>query len=221
MIAEPNIVVFGGSFDPPHLGHQKLVQTVLERFNNARVLVVPAYQPVIDKTKEKVTSSGFEHRLAMTKLAFSEKGFAGKVAVSTIEESLARPSYSYRTLNALREVVPSQRFAFLIGDDQLKKLASWYEIKNLCSNFDFIVVRRDLKDLEKTLEEQAKLIGLDCIIQGSSWTWKNTEHGGLFIDEAVSEAKSSKIRAEIDAKASQAELSPLVSTYVNENKLYH
>ena len=74
----PTLAVFGGSFDPPHLGHVMVPALVLSLTRASEVLIVPSYQHPFEK---KLTA--FDHRVALCKLAFG--AYTDQVKVSTIE----------------------------------------------------------------------------------------------------------------------------------------
>lgn len=90
------IGVFGGSFNPPHVGHVMAVTYALSVGRFDRVLVVPTFKHAFAKDE---TLIDFSHRFAMAKLAFKQ---LSNVIVSDIERELPTPSYMVNTLNNLR-----------------------------------------------------------------------------------------------------------------------
>ena len=87
-----NVAIFGGSFDPPHVGHVLAVAYARATGGFDRVLVVPTYAHSFEKTL-----SPFAARVDMTSLAMKDLPFA---EVSTVEASLPSPSRTIRTLEA-------------------------------------------------------------------------------------------------------------------------
>lgn len=123
--------VFGGTFDPVHLGHLIVAQEVRFRAALDNVLFVPAGQPP-HKPGRVITPAA--HRLAMLERALaSEPSFA----ISRIEIDRPGPSYSVTTLRALRaELGPSADLYFILGSDQVADLPTWHrpaELLELCT----------------------------------------------------------------------------------------
>lgn len=114
------IAFFGGTFDPPHLGHTRLAAQVLARGLTDMVLFVPAWQP---PHKPGMQISSFEQRLEMLKLAIADKsGFC----ISDIERRLGKsPSYTVEILRELDREYPGDSLQLMIGADSLEQLHSW------------------------------------------------------------------------------------------------
>lgn len=115
------IAVFGGSFDPPHVGHVLLAAWALSAGGVDRLLVVPTFAHAFGKK-----SAAFEHRVAMAQHAFSLFDPA-RVEISRIEASLPQPSFTLRTLEAVRAQHPSAALRLLVGADVLAALPRWHE----------------------------------------------------------------------------------------------
>lgn len=112
-----SVAVFGGAFDPPHLGHVALVRAALERFDFERVLVVPAGNP---PHKKVATSAEIRARLAG--LAFRD---IPAVEISTVELEPAGPRYTVDTLRRLGERYDD--LTLLVGADQFAGFLHWRE----------------------------------------------------------------------------------------------
>jgi nicotinate-nucleotide adenylyltransferase len=111
------VAVFGGAFDPPHLGHVALVRGALEHFGFERVLVVPAGDP-----PHKAVPTPAEIRAHLAELAFA--GIAC-VEISPIELEPGGPRYTIETLRRLSESCDD--LALLVGADQFAGFLSWRE----------------------------------------------------------------------------------------------
>jgi nicotinate-nucleotide adenylyltransferase len=113
--------VFGGTFDPPHVGHLAMAEWARVRLELDRVLFVPAGRPP-HKPRARVSSAAA--RLAMTRLAVR-----GNPAfeVSPIEVRSPAPSYTVDTLRRLRAARPNARWFLLIGADSLDEFHTWRE----------------------------------------------------------------------------------------------
>jgi nicotinate-nucleotide adenylyltransferase len=113
------IGVFGGTFDPPHLGHLALAEAASDELGLERVLFVPAADPPHKRAR---TKSAFAHRLAMTRLAV--RGNA-RFSVSDVESRRDGPSYTVETLRRLERRHPDSELWLLLGEDSLHDLPAW------------------------------------------------------------------------------------------------
>lgn len=110
---------FGGSFDPPHVGHLLAATWVLSTRRVDRVLVVPTFLHAFGKSL-----TPFPHRRRMAELAFSN---VRGVEVEPIEARLSGPSYTVRTLEHLRKMRPATTWRLMIGSDLVNDLPRWRE----------------------------------------------------------------------------------------------
>lgn len=122
-------VVYGGSFNPPHLGHQMACLYLLEGLGAAAVWVLPAFVHPFGKPL-----ASFTHRLAMCRL--TAKALGARVTVSDIESRRDASGYTYDTLCALRALYPRRQWALAIGSDILAETHAWHrwsEIEELAT----------------------------------------------------------------------------------------
>lgn len=132
--------LFGGSFDPVHLGHLIVAEAVAEALD-ARVRFLPARgQPF----KRAAHEAAPEQRAAMLELAAAGNP---RFAVERIEFTLPAPSYTVRTLRALATQAPGVRFTLLLGADAVRDLPSWFEVDALPGLADVVVFARPGFDL--------------------------------------------------------------------------
>lgn len=111
--------VFGGTFDPVHLGHLIMAAELGDALGLERIIFVPAGQPP-HKSAQIVTAD--EHRLAMLRLAIAGNPH---FELSTIELDRPGPSYTADLLATLREQLPDAVLVFLMGEDSLRDLPTW------------------------------------------------------------------------------------------------
>ncbi len=129
-------ILFGGSFDPIHIGHLIVAQAAMEKCRAAGVLFVPArISP--HKTHRSITSGA--HRLKMISLAIKAQP---AFAVSNVEINRPGPSYTWDTLDALEKTHPHHQFVLLLGWDQLSGLGTWYRAEELLARVDVAVLPR-------------------------------------------------------------------------------
>lgn len=116
-----NIGIFGGTFDPPHLGHLILAERCREQAGLDQVWFLVSYVPP-HKTDRDLTR--FEQRCDMAALAIT-----GQPAfrVEPIEKELPPPSYTAETLAELARRHPDDTFSLIIGGDSLNDLPTWYQ----------------------------------------------------------------------------------------------
>jgi nicotinate-nucleotide adenylyltransferase len=147
--------IFGGTFDPIHLGHLILAENCREACRLDRVLFIPAGQPP-HKADRQITLG--RARLEMVELAIA--GHAA-FAVSSIELDRDGPSYSADTLAALAREYPGADLFFLIGSDSLADLPMWYQPARIAELATIVVATRpgiarpDLSPLRGILKPDA------------------------------------------------------------------
>jgi nicotinate-nucleotide adenylyltransferase len=161
-----NIGLFGGTFDPIHLGHLIISELILEELELNQVWLVPAAQP---PHKLDHTISSFSHRAAMAERAIHNNP---RLAVNRIEETLTGPSYTVQTLRLLTESFPLNRYFLIIGADSFVNFDQWkdpWEILDLCvpvvyprSGYD--CSKADQRLMEKSLFPGLPLIGLSSSV---------------------------------------------------------
>ena len=133
MVGKLRAAVFGGTFDPPHLGHVRLASEVLERGRADKVIFVPA---AIPPHKPGVPITPFHHRLAMLELAL--EGFERKIVSDLEFRRLPEPSYTIVTMRELARLHPDFELELLIGGDSLRNLHTWRDAVALATDFAVI-----------------------------------------------------------------------------------
>ena len=128
------IALFGGSFDPPHVGHVLAVRYLLVTGAVDEVLIVPVYEHAFHKQLTQ-----FEVRLELLRLAFADET---RVTVSSVEQSLPRPNYTLNTVKALADQFPQAQFRLVVGADVLPDLDKWHHFEELRSLAPLLVLGR-------------------------------------------------------------------------------
>ena len=129
------IGIFGGAFDPPHAAHVMVAGYALCCAGIDRLLVIPCAQHPFDKQM-----SPFDIRLKMAKSAFSI--YKDLVEVNPIEGKLPPPSYTVRTLEALKGRYPEADFVLIMGSDNARRLDKWKEPERIRELARIFVVQR-------------------------------------------------------------------------------
>ncbi|MFZ4394739.1 MAG: nicotinate-nucleotide adenylyltransferase [Kiritimatiellia bacterium] len=134
------IGILGGTFNPVHIGHLLVAQTVRETCGLDRVLLMPCHTPP-HKTCDVLASVA--DRLAMLRLATA--GDPG-LEVCTLETDRGGVSYAVDTMTDFRAQHPGRKPYFIIGMDSLCELHLWRRVEELLRLTDFVVVDRPGKD---------------------------------------------------------------------------
>jgi len=130
------IGVFGGTFNPPHLGHLRLAQAAKVQCALDTVLIMPANIP---PHKEAHDLIGSFDRLELCRLTFADDGFV----VSDLELRRTGKSYTVDTMYALRDAYPDDELFLIIGSDMLLSFDRWYRWREILSLCKLIVLSRD------------------------------------------------------------------------------
>lgn len=126
------IMIFGGSFDPPHNGHVRIAKEVLEKKIVDKVWLVPHSEHAFNKQ-----TSLAMHRLEMLKI------LAGKnIEVCDYEVKKGGKSYTIDTLEHFRKERPLDEFSLLIGSDQIGSFDKWKDYKKILNDFKVYVYPR-------------------------------------------------------------------------------
>lgn len=121
MGATRRLGLFGGTFDPPHVGHLIVAQDVHEALGLDRTIFVPAAVPP-HKADEGVSSPSV--RLEMMRAAVADDG---RFEVSEMELERGGPSYTVETLKEFRRRRPGALVFFIVGADQFRSFHTWRE----------------------------------------------------------------------------------------------
>ena len=148
------IGIFGGTFDPPHLGHLILASEVRYQLMLDRLLWVLTPAPP-HKPDRPITP--LEHRLAMVAAALSD---APDFELSTVEIDRPPPHYAIDTVRLLRAKFPGDALIFLMGGDSLRTLDEWHEAEALVAELDGIGVMRRPEDQVDLTDIGARLPGV-------------------------------------------------------------
>lgn len=127
--------LFGGSFDPVHVGHLVVAEAVADALG-MRVRFVPAREQPLKRAAHAATP---EQRTAMLEAAIAGNP---RFRLEPIELELPRPSYTVRTLRALAEREPGNRFVLLVGGDAVEELPTWHEVEALPALADLVAFER-------------------------------------------------------------------------------
>ena len=185
--------IFGGSFNPIHKGHISLAKQLREKAGLDEVWLMVSPQNPLKASADLIDD---EIRMQMVRLAV--EGEEGIIA-SDYEMHLPKPSYTWNTLQSLKQDYPDREFVLMIGGDNWQLFDKWYRADDILNNFQVVVYPRS--------EE--------CGVRSENG------HNPMIIQADLIDISSTEIRERIKAGKGINRLVPkAVAEYINKNKLY-
>lgn len=134
------IAVYGGAFDPPHVGHMFVITALLNTEGIDEVWLVPAG----DDRYDRPVNAAAHDRLKMVEILRGEYGeCASKILIETVQlEGKLPGSATINLIDNLRSRFPQHEFFFVIGADNVKAVPSWREYERLLRAVKFLIVSR-------------------------------------------------------------------------------
>ena len=139
--------IFGGTFNPVHIGHVRAAEAFVSELGLDRLFVLPNFIPPL---KEKESAPAMD-RFEMLKIAFSENE---KIFINDFELNNGGTSYSYKTVEHFKNIYPDDDIYLLIGDDNLLIFQKWVNFEYILKNCTLCVALRSQADIT---EVKAKL----------------------------------------------------------------
>jgi nicotinate-nucleotide adenylyltransferase len=133
------IAIYGGSFNPPHVGHAMVAQWVLWTGQATEVWLVPVFRHAFEGRHDKVLAP-FDVRVDWCRSMARDLGAA--VKVSDVESTLPPPSFTIHTLEHLARQHPDCQFRLIIGADSLPHLPAWHRWSDIEAHFSPIIAGR-------------------------------------------------------------------------------
>lgn len=188
------IGLFFGSFNPIHIGHLALSNYFVEFSDLEKIWFVVSPQ---NPLKKSTTLLNDYDRLYLVRLAIEDK--YEKYAVSDIEFSMPRPSYTIDTLTYLSDKYPDYEFVLIMGQDNLATLHKWKNYQVLIEKYQiYVYPRRNFESKEIRIKANYKIFNAPIIEISSS-----------FIRKAIKQGKN------VDFF-----MHPKVAQYINEMNFY-
>lgn len=194
------LLLFGGSFDPPHIGHMSILRNAIAAVQPDRVLVVPAGTPPHKAAGETPAAT----RLAMCACFLP---LFPALEISDMEIRRSGKSYTWDTVEQLGRENPGAELYLCIGSDMLLAFTAWHRYRELLAAVTLVVQNRRSEDAAPVLAAAEAL----------------KEQGGriLFSGGEVEEVSSTQIRADIAAgKSVQGLIPPPADGIVQREGLY-
>jgi nicotinate-nucleotide adenylyltransferase len=191
------IILFGGTFDPIHIGHLILAEYAKEFINAEKVIFIPSYKP---PHKLNYTPTNWKHRYNMVKLAIKN---CKQFEISDFEIKRKDVSYTYIAVDWFKKQYKDYDLYFLIGLDSLISLPTWEKWQDIVRKIKFLVGNRVTKHnlLSSLPKEVVKKI--------------------IFFDSPIIEISSSEIRKRVKNFLSIKYLVlEKVEEYIKKHRLY-
>jgi len=198
------VIVFGGTFDPPHVAHVHLPAEVRETIDADGVIYVPTGEP----PHKAPSHTPAHHRLAMLKLALADRD---RACISELEINRPGRSYTVDTLEALRAQLGAEvRMRLLIGADQALAFEQWRQPGRVAELAEPVVMLRPPHDRAALLER---------LPAGERDLWAKRLVPVSQVNVASSDLREKLQRGAADASVAEA-LPPAVRSYIQTHGLY-
>jgi nicotinate-nucleotide adenylyltransferase len=197
----PILGLFGGTFDPPHVGHLILAAEADAQLELDRLYWILTADP---PHKRGQVISSLEHRLAMVKLAIAHNS---RFELSTVEIDRPGPHYALETVEVIAKLNPSADLVYIMGGDSLCDLPTWHRPA------DFVAALKNVGVLRRP-GDSIDLTALEKIIPGLSDKVR-------YLKAPLLDIAAHEIRQRIsDDRPFRYFLPPAVFEYISEHKLY-
>ena len=173
MMKTMKTIIFGGAFDPFHIGHAQIIKFLLSFCEDLKIYIIPCY---ISPSSKNIVAS-FDHRINMIRACLSDfdydynsnKNNKENIKICTIARDLNnhhekhQPSLSYQIISALEKTydLETDHCWWVIGQDQLENLPNWSNILTLVEKIGFIVIPRKTNILNHQLTD--KYLDIDSL----------------------------------------------------------
>ena len=220
------IAIYGGSFNPPHIGHAEAARAASKALKPDKFLIIPTNTP--PHKELEANSPSPEQRLEFCRLAF---GDIPGVEVSDMELRREGKSYTADTVDALLEQYPGAEICIVMGTDMFLSFRSWYRWQHMLETCTLAVLsredfdRREIENFKAELEKEngAKVILIPHLpLPMSSTEIRERLRRGLGSDDLCQGVYECIIRnGYYDAKPELSWLRQMVMPYLKENRIAH
>ncbi len=202
------IGVYGGAFNPPHLGHITAARAVFELLKLDKLLIIPTGRPP-HKTLPPGTPAP-DQRLELSRLAAEQTGLGDRIEVSDMELRREGNSYTADTLARLKEQYPEDELWLLMGTDMFLTLQSWREPERILSLAGIAAFGRSEADTEALFSVQR------------DYLYRAYPQARIFTLSVpgVVDVSSSELREKLVRGEGGGLLAPAVYGYILREKLY-
>lgn len=184
------IAVFGGSFDPPHLGHLKIIQTIFDSLEVERLFIVPAF---LNPFKSHSLFSP-QKRLEWIKILTQD--LASPITLLDFEIRQNKPTPTYETINFIQQTYKPKKIYLIIGADNLENLPKWHHYEKLKNQVEFVIIPR----LHYKIDSDFKILPMQPISISSTQIRDSLQKQDFKILESIPKAITQDILKEFNCK---------------------
>jgi nicotinate-nucleotide adenylyltransferase len=208
--------IFGGSFNPPHMGHINSLVTVQKKAGLDKIQVIPAAQ---NPLKMQVAGPTNEQRLELVKLAL--KSYGKQFFVDDQEIRRGGLSYTIDTVMNLRKEINPEDLFLIIGADQFEEFSQWKDYQKILTEANLIVTTRPGWDIPETADELPEYLKGLVAEYDFNFIELKTGRNVQFIRLQDIEVSASEVRKLLRTGRPVEKVLPLaVESYIRENELY-
>ena len=148
------IGIYGGTFDPPHLGHMEAARVAMETLSLDRLLIIPDREP--PHKDLTVESASPQQRLAMA--ALMADGLGPRAEASDLEIRREGKSFTADTVEELHQAFPEDELWLLMGTDMFLTVQNWYQPERIFQYAGVAAFARHEEDTEELFAQQSKFL---------------------------------------------------------------
>ena len=195
------IGIYGGTFNPPHLGHVRAAQYALDALCLEKLLIIPSCIPPHKQLPEG--SATPEQRLQMLQLCFDDP----RILVSDLELSRGGTSYTWQTVAQLREQYPEDKLVLLMGTDMFLSFMNWREPERILKDAALgVFYRGDRDEMTAVAQKKEKMEAMGATV--------------YLVENPVTEISSTDLRRMLIFGCGEGFLPPGTKDYIVQNGLY-
>ena len=173
------IVIYGGAFSPPHIGHTVAIDAVVRLFPCDGIWLMPSAD-----RRDKTISAAGPHRVNMLKIILKEYFLKSSIKISDLEIRRPKLTTTYDTKMELEKLYPDCKFYFLIGSELLWDIEKkWIKGKELYRSTNFLAIQKPNAKIPKNLPPNIKILDEDVVWLDVSSTFVRsilkTGHSGI------------------------------------------
>lgn len=196
------IGIYGGTFDPPHIGHENAAREAVKALKLDKLLVIPANTPPHKELPDNAPSA--EARLEMTRLSMSG---VENALVSDMELRRGGKSFTSDTLRAVREQYPDDELFLIMGTDMLLSVETWHDFEyvlKICVVAAFARHSGEEEAIRRAKTELSEKYGARIVC----------------VPHEVIEVSSTSVRSQLPQRQGREYLSDAVYGYIIKNHIY-
>ncbi|ABG04484.1 nicotinate-nucleotide adenylyltransferase [Rubrobacter xylanophilus DSM 9941] len=150
--------IFGGTFDPIHVGHMIVAEQVMDELGMERVVFVPSGIPPHKEASSVRAPAEDRYEMVLAAIAGNERFSADRIEIDA-----GRPMHTVETVPLLKERLPGEEWFFITGADEVSNLLSWKDPDRLLEEVVMVAATRPGYDLSRLGHLEARLKNFDRI----------------------------------------------------------